>query len=226
MEALMALTLLKDIVSWEDGKLGVDIPAGTVSYSGAVLRIKSKNERIMSDVWDTVSYAEVWNGKGVTDISLGCSEFGWAYAVDIDATPDVVAQANDWLLALKVAEFEADRLTAISRARSAAEKVAPGKEIVIVKGRKVPIGAEGRVFWVGPDKFSRYGGLRIGFKNADGATFWTAASNAKVKNPELYFSEASYPARDYTDAAKRALDESTKNRYGTEWYSVPVAKAA
>ena len=48
-----------------------------------------------------------------------------------------------------------------------------GQTVTVVKGRKVPIGTTGRVFWSGEGRY----GWRVGFETADGETFWTAASN-------------------------------------------------
>ena len=55
-------------------------------------------------------------------------------------------------------------------------KVAYGKQIVVVRGRKVPLGTTGRCFWVGETKY----GTRVGFETADGETMWTAKSNVAV----------------------------------------------
>lgn len=45
----------------------------------------------------------------------------------------------------------------------------------VVKGRKVPIGTVGTVFWVGEGGFD--GDRRLGIEGDDGETYWTAASN-------------------------------------------------
>ena len=52
-----------------------------------------------------------------------------------------------------------------------------GQTVTVVKGRKVPKGTTGVVFWVGEDS---YGKGRIGFKGTDGETYWTATSNVEV----------------------------------------------
>ncbi len=46
----------------------------------------------------------------------------------------------------------------------------------VVKGRKVPKGTQGRLFWVGQTRF----GKRVGFNDATGTTHWTAATNVEV----------------------------------------------
>ena len=53
-----------------------------------------------------------------------------------------------------------------------------GTEIVVVRGRKTPIGTEGVVFWLGEDN---YGKAKAGIKDAEGNTIWTAVSNLSAK---------------------------------------------
>lgn len=48
-----------------------------------------------------------------------------------------------------------------------------GQQVVVVKGRKVPVGTTGECFWVGEGKY----GARVGFKDAEGEVFWTAYAN-------------------------------------------------
>jgi hypothetical protein len=51
-----------------------------------------------------------------------------------------------------------------------------GARVVVVKGRKVPLGTTGTVTWVGEDS---WGKPRIGFRTADGESFFTATSNVQ-----------------------------------------------
>ena len=53
-----------------------------------------------------------------------------------------------------------------------------GTEVVVVRGRKTPIGTEGVVFWLGEDN---YGNANAGIKDAEGNTIWTAVSNLSAK---------------------------------------------
>lgn len=81
-------------------------------------------------------------------------------------------------------EFEklADLRKAIDEARRAEDlameetTVRKEKQIKVVKGRKVPIGTTGKVFWVGETQWGR----RIGFKDSKGETHWTAIGNVIV----------------------------------------------
>ena len=60
-----------------------------------------------------------------------------------------------------------------------ATTVQVGKNVKVVKGRKVPVGTVGRVFWMGDDKFTP-GQIRVGLVTADGAKHYTAATNVEV----------------------------------------------
>lgn len=59
------------------------------------------------------------------------------------------------------------------------------KKVKVVKGRKVPIGTVGTVFWVGMQNYSRYGNwwswkVRLGFKTEAGETFFTNEVNVEL----------------------------------------------
>lgn len=56
------------------------------------------------------------------------------------------------------------------------------KEVKVVKGRKVPIGTTGTVFWIGMRNYSKYGywwswEVRVGIKTPEGDTYFTAENN-------------------------------------------------
>lgn len=55
-----------------------------------------------------------------------------------------------------------------------------GAVVVVARGRKVPKGTLGEVFWVGADS---YGNARCGLKTREGVTHWTATSNCDVVAP-------------------------------------------
>lgn len=56
------------------------------------------------------------------------------------------------------------------------------KEVKVVKGRKVPFGTTGTVFWIGMRNYSKYGywwswTVRVGIRTPEGDTYFTAESN-------------------------------------------------
>lgn len=52
-----------------------------------------------------------------------------------------------------------------------------GKRARVVRGRKVPLGTEGTVIWVGPNRYRYYGPARVGLRDDAGAVHWTSESN-------------------------------------------------
>lgn len=74
------------------------------------------------------------------------------------------------------------KLTEINLANGALIK---GQEVVTIKGRKVPKGTTGIIFWVEVDNGFAYGDrkvTRVGFKDADGNAHFTAATNVVATN--------------------------------------------
>jgi hypothetical protein len=54
-----------------------------------------------------------------------------------------------------------------------------GQTTKVVRGRKVPVGTEGKLIWVGQTKF----GKRVGFKDASETVYWTAWGNIEFTDP-------------------------------------------
>jgi len=71
------------------------------------------------------------------------------------------------------------------------DDVKKGQEVLVVRGKKTPLGTKGRVFWVGGPYFysswqSRHGGdgsYRVGIMTADGTTHFTDVKNVEPVNP-------------------------------------------
>ncbi len=79
------------------------------------------------------------------------------------------AELKDWQDTLRAAQDDA--------------KVAKGKTIKVVRGRKVPQGTIGECIWFGAGKSYSYydrGSERVGLKDSSGTVHWTAASNVEV----------------------------------------------
>jgi hypothetical protein len=100
-------------------------------------------------------------------------------------TPQPVVETDyEAIDAMWNARYWSDRARAAEASQAAEERYMErtkrGMPVRVVKGRKVPIGTEGHVFWSDADKYSRTGGWRIGFKDAAGETHWTSADNVEV----------------------------------------------
>ncbi len=148
---------------------------------GTTLEHYARCERIMSDVWDDVSYALVWDAEAGCPkaICLGVSydrREGESTIVTIDATPEVLAAYEAWKVAEKARKDaeEAARWEAIRMAE--AKQPRKGRIIKVVKGRKVPKGTTGVCIWIGQGDW----GTRVGLKTEDGTVYWTAASNVEA----------------------------------------------
>lgn len=157
-----------------------------ISYEGAVLELREMNGYDDSDF-----YAVVWDdtADAPKDVFYASTR-GWTYlnGATVDATPERVEKFRAWRERVAVER-------ALDAAAARAVKVEIGKRVKVVRGRKVPKGTEGRVFWMGPDKFARsYSGMpgpmRTGLKLADGSVAWTAETNLEVLDPEEHFDYA------------------------------------
>lgn len=81
-------------------------------------------------------------------------------------------------------DFDANRAYWSGQARAAEEQKAAerrlwdmkGQEVTVIKGRKIPIGTKGIVFYSGEGQW----GWRIGFKTESGEEMWTALQNVEL----------------------------------------------
>lgn len=78
-------------------------------------------------------------------------------------------ELKDWQRTLEEAREEA--------------RVEKGKIIMVVRGRKVPVGTQGECIWLGSGGGNGRGvsfGDRVGLKDSSGTVYWTSASNVEV----------------------------------------------
>jgi hypothetical protein len=160
-----------------------------VTWEGSVLRLREYNGHDDSDF-----YAIVWDAEaGEPREAWYATTRGWTYnnSATVDATPEVRAAYD---------AYARRQREALQRDRDAAEAEVPrtGRRVKVVKGRKVPAGAEGTVFWYGKDKYAGKNwlpwddgrtGYRVGFETANGEKFFTAATNVEVTARETAGSE-------------------------------------
>lgn len=172
--------------------------AHTVEYKGAVLALGERNYYDDSDF-----YAVVWDeaaGK-IREIEYGTTRFAGGGNAIIDATDEVRAKADDYLVRWALEKLIRDD-------KADARRVAKGKRVRVVKGRKVKIGTEGLVFYMGERSYG-YGSraTRIGIaldddemeretrERRDGSTYtvsrhknvvWTYLHNVEVIDPASY----------------------------------------
>lgn len=158
----------------------VSVEKDETNHVGRVVKTYYCEERIMSDVWDNVRHAVVYSPetKGqklwaygpvqtgeFIDVHCGPSGDGFSvhYEVSVDAPEGMLAQYE-----AEVAEEQrkAAELAEQLRAEREARTIRIGKRVKVVRGRKVPVGTTGEVFWMG--------------NNGWGETVGVATSDKKV----------------------------------------------
>lgn len=147
-------------INWTTYKINSwnrEIESTRTSHEGVVLTTAwVEEERVMSDIWANVSYCLVWNPQTnqAQRVCLGqhfelCNTFGEAI-VDVD--PAILATHQAQQEAARLAHEEAERKLAegrtIERMRADWNRPEKGKMMQVIRGRKVPKGTFGRVFWV------------------------------------------------------------------------------
>lgn len=169
------------------------VESDVVSHQGCVLSTSSREERVMSDVWAICHYATVIVNGEIQTVGTGCSEFSGHYdatVVTVDATEDAKADFAAYtagcVRGARFAAAEREQADREVREVAAKRRIEKGKLVRVTRGRKVPKGTQGRVFWMKDDQW----GMRLGIattdrkdaqgRNADVA--WVAASNCDVVN--------------------------------------------
>jgi hypothetical protein len=173
------------------------------SHEGRVVAIETDaNVRIMSDVWANITYAVVYEPNGPEGvgservlenhregygmlpglfrrIEIGNTEFPIdrePIHVKVDATPEVQeiweAYKAGEALRGRMSRYDADERAAAERRRT----VERDCFVRVTRGRKVPQGTEGKVFWIGDSQWGTKVG--IGLPSEDG-TFETVKKTGR-----------------------------------------------
>lgn len=176
---------------------------GKIKYVGCTIRTWEHNGRDDSDFYADCLDIE----KGViVSVEYDTTRFAGGGKAIIDITPEnyrkYLRKAHERLLREN-----------IRRDRENARKVEKGKEVVVVRGRKTPIGVVGELFWekeVNFDPYKRPSGknTRIGIRTKSGDIFWTYGSNVEVYAPEQY------------ETSVRVLNKITKERKSQLYTSI------
>ena len=146
----------KDIAAYNKGQYDCWSETGEVTHEGLVIRTYSEDRRVMSDIWSIERFALVWNPETNSSESV---HIGGAFECNTrsgDAVVDILPE----YLAIHEAQEEAARIANEEYQRKAHEERARkralaahnyperGKVMRVVRGRKVPKGTTGKVFWV------------------------------------------------------------------------------
>lgn len=155
---------------------------GVKSFEGCVLRTWEHNGYNDSDF-----YAECINpetGKHEI-IEYATTRYGMHGFAEVDIT------AENYAKYLHNGGKQRELKAFIESEVYHAKQVTKGKEVVVVKGRKVAHGTVGTVFWTkevnyDPYKRSWNKEIRIGIKDSDGNVYWTYEKNVQVVDYKKY----------------------------------------
>lgn len=170
-----------------------------VQFEGCVLETRERNGYHDSDF-----YAVVWDEeKGSTrEIEYATTRFAGGGNATVDATEETWAKVGEFCKGVMIERVEENE-------RAKARDFRKGMRVRVRKGRKVPIGTEGVIFWIGqPKKYGYYDTPRrtLGIatsdrtetvtkhkRNGDPYTVeqhidveWVADSNCEIIEPDSY----------------------------------------
>lgn len=176
------------------------IYTGENEFVGCCLELYTQTERIMSDVWDTGMYVRVWDGPAdfrgkPVSVFIGYSyeRVCLRYEHELDATSEIQACYAAWKLGKQIG----DNFAYAERGYDSREHdgylmrhnpAVKGRIVKVVRGRKVPIGTQGMVFWIGLDNYNNQKlGIATSDREDDYGRFidvvWTASKNCVPVNP-------------------------------------------
>lgn len=171
-----------------------------VTYEGRVILVESKCMQIMSDVWENVTTAVVFSPetKGQHGQKTDYTRV-WVRANEensqrfnhakVDAPAELISAYHAAVAAQRKQREDAERAYREAQARSRIEK---GKIVKVVKGRKVPRGTVGMVFWEGNNGWGPMVGIALSPKKGpvtgkNGKTYnsYTSVVFVAVNNVEV-----------------------------------------
>jgi hypothetical protein len=124
-----------------------------------------------------------WGYSAVVAVDGGYKRIstGWYYDGDGDTTADAEVDAPADVIAeyrkvVEAAELANAETLEVAEAAEEARRIGKGKRVRVVSGKKVPLGTEGEVFWIGDGKF----GTRIGIDSPVLGRVFTAIYNVEV----------------------------------------------
>jgi len=141
-------------------------PDGTSHKGLVVTESWTRCVRVMSDVWENQTFVKVWDEENqevetitiyTTNLSARCGRVS-----EVDAPAHIIAEykaAEDRKARIRIAREELHTARRLEEeAQEELKKVVNGREVIVVKGRKVPVGTRGIVRWTGATEW----GYRVG----------------------------------------------------------------
>lgn len=193
----MSIRMMVSKEEFETDPVNVELSESWSKEAGHPIYIRTSHvglvisEREANGYHDSDFYATVWNfEKSAPEEILVGSTRGWTYpnGSNIDASPEIMALYNAYQEAKRlkeVARYEAER----------AKMPVVGKLVTVTKGRKLPVGTVGEVFYFDKDKYKRSNSsfmaicgfyyepsdYRVGIRLIDGTRVFVSAANVQVK---------------------------------------------
>jgi len=158
--------------------------SGNVSHEGCVIESERKECRVMSDVYTDADYALLWNPekqrtewKRINVLYMGCDDHRQIIA---DINSGEYAEDYEIYLFLQEEEEKAWQKAKDEKMfKERLHRIAKGKTCRAVKGRKVPKGTEGIIFYIR--------GNRIGFSDENGTAHWINDNQIEIQYKEWGF---------------------------------------
>lgn len=192
------------------------------AYAGAVLKVYTSTVQIMSDVWEDLPFALVWNAAERQPVEMGIQSLADA---TVDATPEVIEAWKNWV-------SEKAYAATMARIERHAAEPTTGKVVVVKRGRKDK-GLQGKIVFVKEMPYSM--GYRasmlpklciakddhtVTMAGYGGKTFkryvnvaWVWAHNTEVVNPTEYMTDAVERATKNAAAAVKSAVEQLTSRW-------------
>jgi len=150
-------------------------------FVGTTISVYPATVRVMSDVWESVLHADVWDeddGKvRVIPLDYKLNKGSNSNDAVVDATDEILAKVEKYVEGnVKATEFT-NRVDAFYN-------IEKGDKVKVVAGRKVPIGTLGVLFWTGLDHYNRHN-TRAGIRDENEEVYWTSMSNLKKITDEF-----------------------------------------
>ena len=154
----MAITLTKSTYTADSKYVTEEVTVGV----GATLKVWQGSIQVMSDVWETTTYATYW------DEALGrLQTVEWVKTGTVDATPEVLEKVKSFL-------YQTELQTAVAKAEREALTITKGSVVKVTKGRN----AKGTVGKVAVMIERPY---QMGWKSSMATKLGIATSDEKVK---------------------------------------------
>ena len=185
------------------------------THIGCVIDRETRDYRAMSDVYTTADYALVWLPEEedtkwirVNINYMGCDSHG---VIERDITKGQYAEDYEiYLMIQEDIKRENERIEAERRAKEAElgfkkalQSPSKGATCRAIKGRKVPKGTEGVIFYIRHD--------RVGFKDSNGVAWWINGDQIEV----MYKAWDFQPQDSWKDEYQRASATWTQTQQYT-----------